>query len=129
MNTLEARRRLSELTARAIAIVELLAGGDPVTAANSIEMRDILREAREVAYDAGYVGDAAWRALLKTNVYVTAPPTTVEQEFWEDTLIDLREGLASLSPMSDAEPESDLSLFEDALPAEEEFAAGIEGCR
>jgi|SRR5579872_6844290 len=101
MNTIEARRRLAELTERAIAIVEYLSTGDPVTASNSIEMREILREAREVAYDAGYVGDSAWRALLKTNVYVTTPPTTVDAGFWEDTLSDLRAGLATLTGITE----------------------------
>lgn len=101
MNTLEARRRLAELTAQAIGIVECLANGDPVTAANSIEMREILREAREVAYDAGYSGDTAWRALLKSNVYVTAPPSTVERDFWDDTIADLRDGLRSLTGVTE----------------------------
>jgi hypothetical protein len=96
MNTIEARRRLGELTARAIEIVQYLADGDPVSASNSIEIRDILREAREVAYDAGYPGDAAWRALLRTNVYITAPPTTVDGQFWADTIQDLREALQNL---------------------------------
>ena len=97
MNTIEARRRLAELTSRAITIVEALAQGDPVTSSNSIEMREILREAREVAYDAGYIGDPAWRALLKTNVYVTAPPTTADRTFWEDTLIDLNDARVGLA--------------------------------
>lgn len=103
MNTLEARRRLAELADRAIRIVELLAMGDPVTAANSIEMREILREAREVAYDAGFVGDAAWRALLKTNVYITTPPATVEIEFWQETLEELQSALSALSAATETE--------------------------
>lgn len=96
MNTIEARRRLGELTTRTIEIVEYLAQGDPVSAANSIEIRDILREAREIAYDAGYPGDAAWRSLLRTNVYITAPPSPVDSNFWSETLDDLREALATL---------------------------------
>lgn len=96
MNTIEARLRLAELTNRSIGIVEGLARGDRVSSANSIEIRDILREAREIAYDAGYPGDAAWRAILKTNVYITAPPTPVDATFWLETLEDLREGLTAL---------------------------------
>lgn len=102
MNTLEARRRLAELVRLAIAIVECLVAGDPVSASNSIEMRDILRDAREVTYDAGYPGDAAWRALLHTNVYITAPPTTVAQDFWKEALEELREGLQSLTAVTEA---------------------------
>jgi hypothetical protein len=101
MNTLEARGRLAELTASAIEIVGRLAAGSPVTAANGIEMREILREARDIAYDAGYIGDAAWRALLKTNVYVTTPPTTVDMEFWGDILLDLRDAWTMLTGLTD----------------------------
>lgn len=96
MNTIEARRRLGELTTRAIEIVEYLAQGDPVSASNSIEIREILREAREIAYDAGYPGDAAWRAMLRTNVYITTPPTAVDNSFWSETLDDLREAITTL---------------------------------
>lgn len=103
MTTVEARRRLAELTSQAFTIVEALAQGDPVTSSNSIEMREILREAREVAYDAGYIGDPAWRALLKTNVYVTAPPTTTDRAFWEDTLTDLQEARESLTGAAETE--------------------------
>jgi hypothetical protein len=67
-------------------------------------MREILREAREVTYDAGYVGDAAWRALLRTNVYVTAPPSAADTVFWSDTLDDLREGLLGLHGVAETEP-------------------------
>ena len=106
MNTLEARRRLAELTARAIDIVRYLADGDPVTAANSIEMREILREARDVAYDAGFIGDPAWRALLKTNVYVTTPPNSVDLQFWADILADLQEAWSTLTGLNDSEVEA-----------------------
>jgi hypothetical protein len=97
MNTLEARQRLAELTTQAIQIVEALALGAPVSSANSIEIREILREAREIAYDAGYPGDPAWRALLRTNVYITTPPADVDQDFWSDSLFDLQAGLESLN--------------------------------
>lgn len=97
MNTMEARRRLGELTRQAVGVVQCLAQGDPVTSSTSIVMRDILREAREVTYDAGYPGDAAWRALLRTNVYITAPPTTVSNEFWSELLEDLRVAMESLT--------------------------------
>lgn len=101
MNTVESRLRLRELTLRAIEIVRRLAIDGTVTAAETIEMREILRQAREVAYDAGYPGDAAWRALLRSNVYVTAPPADVTADFWTETLVELRAGVASLTGMTE----------------------------
>lgn len=101
MNTIEARRRLAELTSETISIVMRLAAGGSISAADGVRMREVLAEARMIAYDAGYPGDAAWRALLRTSVYVSAPPTDVDREFWVDMLENLREGLAQLSHVTE----------------------------
>ncbi|SRR5579884_282068 len=105
MNTTESRRRLAELTRQALRIVERLRPGEPATAADSVEMRDILREAREVAYDAGYPGDAAWRALLRTSVYINGT-TVADEETWADAREALTDGLQALIAITETAAEA-----------------------
>ncbi len=96
-NTFDARQRLVDLSTHAIEIVEGLASGQPVTGHDRAAMREILREAREVVYDAGYPGEQAWRAILHVSVHVTTPSDDVDHSTWIDALQELREGLEPLS--------------------------------
>lgn len=105
MNTLDARHRLMELTNQAFSIVERLASGGAVTSQDRSAMREILQEAREVAYDAGHPGDAAWRSLLHASVYVTAPPGEVTDEFWSEVLENLSFGRETLALVTEAAAE------------------------
>jgi hypothetical protein len=100
MNTLEARARLLELSQHALEIVERLAAGSTVTAADRGRMREILRDAREVVYDAGYPGEFAWRAILRASVHTNAPPGETTQEFWQEIAQELRDGMEPLGLVS-----------------------------
>jgi hypothetical protein len=96
-NTFDARQRLIDLSTQAIEIVEGLASGKPITGQDRARMREILREAREVVYDAGYPGEQAWRAILRASVHVTTPSEDVDHSTWIDALDELRDGLEPLS--------------------------------
>lgn len=106
MNTIDARQRLVELSERTITIVEKLASGQAISSQDASDMRDILGDARAAAYDAGYPGDAAWRALLRTSVYIAAPPIDVEMEFWSEMLEDLEEGIRGLVSITETAAEA-----------------------
>jgi hypothetical protein len=102
MNTIESRRRLAELSARAIEILEPLAAGAALSSASSLTMREILNEARESVYDAGYPGDAAGRAILHASVYITTPQDDIDAEFWQEAILDLRIGIDGLGVVETA---------------------------
>lgn len=96
-NTFDARQRLIDLSTQAIEIIEGLASGNAITGQDRAKMREILREAREVVYDAGYPGEQAWRAILHASVHVTTPTEDVDHSRWTDALEELREGLEPLA--------------------------------
>jgi hypothetical protein len=95
-NTFDARQRLVDLTTQAIEILEGLALGNVITGQDRAAMRQILHEAREVVYDAGYPGEQAWRAILHASVHVTTPNEDINLSTWADALEELRESLEPL---------------------------------
>ncbi len=97
MNTSDARHRLLDLTLQARDIVQKLAEGQRATGEDRATMRELIREAREAAYDAGFPGDAAWRALLRAGMTVTNPQEEPDQETWTEILEGLAEGQDRLS--------------------------------
>lgn len=101
MNTLEARERLLDLSWQALAIVDSLAAGNVAGGEERVRMREVLRAAREVVYDAGYPGEEAWRAILHVSVYVNAPPEEATIDLWEEAAQGLRAAAEPLELVTD----------------------------
>lgn len=83
----------------ALDVVERIVRGQMPSRGDRSELRHFVSDARSVLPDAGYPGEAAWRALQRASIGVETLGETPDRAYWSDVEGDLRGAVDTLSSL------------------------------
>jgi hypothetical protein len=99
MDTYEARTRMLEMAEPALEIVERLERGESPSPDDRRTLRQLLLEARSTLADAGYPGEAVWRALQRASMAMETSFDQSDPLVWQDTAGQLRAAMETLQSL------------------------------
>jgi hypothetical protein len=105
MDTNEARRRMRDLAREALNTLENDAADAGPRGEAGYRLRAMEQEARVLLADAGYPGEAVWRALQRASQASQSDAQSDSPD--SDALVDLREALETLESLTAAASERD----------------------
>lgn len=110
MNTLEARIHMRELARDGLERVRTIVATNEIT----IDDRDVLRRlsvsARTVLADAGYPGEASWRALQRAAIGLDTGGPSLDLAYWQSLESDLVEAMETLDVLLGANVQRDSDI-------------------
>jgi hypothetical protein len=112
MDTYEARSKMCDVAAMALATVRRIQEGPAPSYADASELRELLQQARTLLSDAGYPGEAVWRALQRASMGIDTHFDHADAGFWDDISAELRSAVATLESliMSPGSRNADINL-------------------
>jgi hypothetical protein len=99
MDTFEARTNMADLGHRGLQIVERVERRGAPTREETLELRQLLRDARALLADAGYPAEAVWRGLQRGSMGAETQFDEVDPGYWASVAEDLRAGLGTLESL------------------------------
>ena len=82
MNTLEARLQLKDLAQQGLELTRQIVARNGVEPDVRVLLRSLALEAREALADAGYPGEATWRALQRASMGAETATGDLDLVFW-----------------------------------------------
>jgi hypothetical protein len=104
MDTYEARTRMCDIGRGALTIALELSSGAAPTTADKANLRRMLLEARSLLADAGYPGEAVWRALHRSSIGADTTLDQPDASYWQDVAGSLEAGIATLESLISSHP-------------------------
>jgi hypothetical protein len=99
MNTYEARTYMRDIAREALEIVERPSSGTMPTFANRRRLHEMVTEARGVLGDAGFPGEAVWRAVQRASIAVDTSGEEPDTDYWRLLEEELQAGLDTLNSL------------------------------
>jgi hypothetical protein len=96
MDTYEARLKMRDLAQDALVIVERREASVVLNREDRTHLREMAMEARSVLSDAGYPGEASWRAIQRASIGLDTAFDEPDRSFWQDVLEELRSAISTL---------------------------------
>ncbi len=83
----------------ALGVVERLVRGVAPSPDERGQLRRFVSDARSLLPDAGYPGEAAWRALQRASIGIDTLGDVPDRSYWADVETDLRAAIGTLSSL------------------------------
>ena|SRR5947209_2123635 len=99
MDTYEARITMRDLAHDALDVVTRRESGVATNREDRAQIRQMASEARSLLGDAGYPGEAAWRAIQRASIGLETAFDEPDRTYWEDLATDLRDAIETLDSL------------------------------
>jgi len=99
MNTLEARIQLRDVAQRGLELTRQIVARNRVEPDARTGLRALALEAREALVDAGYPGEATWRALQRASIGAETSNGDLDANFWSALSDDLASAIETLDSL------------------------------
>jgi hypothetical protein len=96
MDTYEARLRMRDLAHDALDVVERRQAGASAGREDRSDLRQMATESRSLLGDAGYPGEATWRAIQRASIGLETAFEEPDRSYWEDLADELRQAIETL---------------------------------
>jgi hypothetical protein len=96
MDTYEARMVMRDIARESLEIVERMVSSHSPAYAERRRLRELSNEARQALADAGYPGEAVWRAVQRASIAIETSGEQADPVFWNEVSRDLESGVDTL---------------------------------